>query len=58
MSDYESPLLRKVVIEVGDDLNSHVCLSSAWWSYNLYKGMNTSGISSILEDKYAILSIL
>lgn len=33
--DYESPLLRKVVIEVGDDLNSNICLSSAWRTDNL-----------------------
>lgn len=33
--DYESPLLRKVVIEVGDDLNSNICLSSARRSDNL-----------------------
>ena len=37
MCDYEGPLLREVVIEVWDDLNGNIRLSSTWWSYNLEK---------------------
>lgn len=33
--DYERPLLRKIVIDVRDDLNCDVCLSCPWWSNNL-----------------------
>ena len=33
--DYQGPLLREVVIEVGDDLNGNICLSGTWWSNNL-----------------------
>lgn len=35
MCDYEGPLLREVVIQVWDDLNGNIGLSSTRWSHNL-----------------------
>ena len=31
---YENPLIREVVVEVGDDLDGHISFSSSRWSHH------------------------
>lgn len=70
MGDYERPLLWKVVVQVGDDLHSHVCLTGTRGpdhhgeavvcacSYGLHLGGGESDGVPVLNAQCRIWAIL
>lgn len=58
MSNNQSPLLWEIVVDVGYNLNCHICFSCTWWAHNLKKQMNTQQTTELPQcQKKKILNL-